>query len=644
MAAESWTGQQQGQQKKQQQQQQQQSQGQQWPVQQKKLVEGGQVLSRLQQQQQQQQQRKQHFQGQQWSAQQKLVEGGQVLSRLLQNQQQGQQQRAGSVSVSAEGRSSLAVCRCTDSLSCYCGWRSHCCRRCWERLGRCNVAAPDYAWVAGALAVLLWDVGTDVMLALSYLGRGERALFALTLAFVLGPSLAVQALSFRWFARDFGARGRAAVASASALSSSSVSATAVSAASATSALRPCCRAGVWAWQGLVHALQLGQAWRYVRVLYLGVQSQRRRPYRRRFQWALMYEYADVSILRLLESFLESGPQLVLQLSIMLQRHHVEPLQCVSSAASLLSLTMVLASYQKALRDSRDDKHRMSYRGALLQMSWRAFTIFSRVLSFALFASIFQLYFVIFLVVHWCIMTFWIITVETDFCMSKWEEILVDMLMGVIYIFCWFNVKEGKTHRRMFAFYLIVLTENSAMMLLWYFNRDPLATDAYALPLLCFSVISFSLGMAIMLVYYGFLHPGGRRFQGMPGSCCSAALNGMTIPQPPSPPHLVPRPPVSLSDAALRGSRELSEADGYTPVFEVRMSPIPPSPAMQYRPEGPVIRVDIPRKKYPAWDAHFIDRRLRGNIYVLEFLTPTATAIQYRDVTLSYEMYEYETTV
>jgi len=42
---------------------------------------------------------------------------------------------------------------------------------------------------------------------------------------------------------------------------------------------------------------------------------------------MMFEYADVNMLRLLETFLESAPQLVLQLCIMIQENKAETLQC-----------------------------------------------------------------------------------------------------------------------------------------------------------------------------------------------------------------------------------------------------------------------------------------------------------------------------
>lgn len=139
---------------------------------------------------------------------------------------------------------------------------------------------------------------------------------------------------------------------------------------------------------------------------------------------------------------------------------------ISSLGSLLSLAWVLASYHKLLRDSRDDQRSMSYRGALLHLFWRLFTISSRVLSLALFASLFHIYFGIFVVIHWCAMAFWVVHGGTDFCMSKWEEVLFNMVVGIVYIFCWFNVKEGRTRYRMVAYYTVVLAENTILTGLW----------------------------------------------------------------------------------------------------------------------------------------------------------------------------------
>ncbi|XP_054848657.1 XK-related protein 6 [Eublepharis macularius] len=584
----------------------------------------------------------------------------------------------------AGGSSSMHICHCCNTSSCYWGCRSACLR---SLLGRAGGAAGragggsdplapgggdgqppspsaaaaqagerpwlDCLWIVLALLVLLGDVGTDLWLALDHYGRRDYLWCGLTLAFVLLPSVLVQILSFRWFVQDYTGGGLGAVQGLTSRGPPMMGSVGGGRRAGpghhagTPGAQRLCRLSVWIWQSVIHLLQMGQVWRYIRTMYLGIQSQRQKEHQRRFYWAMMYEYADVNMLRLLETFLESAPQLVLQLCIMIHKNRAETLPCVSSVASLMSLAWVLASYHKLLRDSRDDKKSMSYRGALIHLFWRLFTISSRVISFALFASIFQLYFGIFVVVHWCAMAFWIIHGGTDFCMSKWEEILFNMVVGIVYIFCWFNVKEGRTRYRMFAYYTVVLTENAALTLLWYCYRDPNTTDSFAVPALCCVFLSFAAGIALMLLYYGVLHPMGPRAKIFASSCCAELLWG--IPLPPDVEPMAPQTPgyraaqATPTRAATEQQEELT-ADTCLPVFQVRaMVPSTPS-GRPYHPEGPLIKIDIPRKRYPAWDAHFVDRRLRRTINILQYVTPTAVGIRYRDGPLLYELLQYESSL
>ncbi|KAL7975924.1 hypothetical protein Chor_005482 [Crotalus horridus] len=436
---------------------------------------------------------------------------------------------------------------------------------------------------------------------------------------------------------------------------------------------------------------------------------------------MMFECADVSMLRLLETFLKSGPQLVLQLSIMLQQNRIDPLQggeeeeveeeeeevevekeeeeeekemeinplspsphpcsrrsphpCgllqlqfhffpgepskthyllpnslfvswegLSASASLVSLAWTLASYQKVLRDSREDKMPMSYKGAMVQILWHLFTIAARAIAFAVFASVFQLYFGIFIVTHWCIMTFWIIQGETDFCMSKWEEIIYNMVVGIIYIFCWFNVKEGRSRCRMSIYYIITLLENAALTGLWYWFREQnVVSEFYALIVVCVVASSFALGVFFMFIYYCLLHPSGTIF-GAQNTGCLCGEEPTTVPRAMGPPpDVITSPPRSLPRTTEREGMP-GDRDSCGPVFQVRPS-MPSTPiARAPRTEGPVIRIDLPRKKYPAWDAHFIDRRLRKTILALEYTSPATPRLQYRSMGASQELLEYETTV
>ncbi|XP_055508636.1 XK-related protein 7 [Leucoraja erinacea] len=383
--------------------------------------------------------------------------------------------------------------------------------------------------------------------------------------------------------------------------------------------------------------------RYLRAMYLGIQSRWHREHERRhFYWRMMFESADINMLRLLETFLKSAPQLVLQLSIMVQRNHIGSLQGLSAAASLLSLAWMIASYQKILRDSRDDKMPMTYMAAITQILWHLFTIAARVIAFSLFASVFQLYFGIFIVSHWCIMTFWIIHGETDFCMSKWEEIIYNMVVGIIYIFCWFNVKEGRTRCRMFTYYFITFLENAALTVLWYLYRDSPITDFEALIIVCVVFSSFALGIFFMFIYYGALHPNGPMFGSQGGCIDGGEQEAVTH----IPAQVITSPPRAMTQCRTTMGEQVppTERDSCMPVFQVRPNVPPPSVPRMLRTEGPVIRIDLPRKRYPAWDAHFIDRRLRKTILALEYTSPTTPCLQYSNISFTHEVLEYETTV
>ncbi|XP_078712767.1 XK-related protein 6-like [Lampetra fluviatilis] len=682
-----------------------------------------------------------------------------------------------------------------------------CCGCCAPRSGLppspVPYSAADLAWGLCGLLTLLLDSGTDAWLSAEYLASRQYWWFGLTLFFALAPSLVVQAFSLRWFAQDFrlGATGSATAAGrcgtvpgadgaatgpAVAVAAGGgeavgtaapppppplTTAAAAGSAGTASAGERCYRGLVWVFQSVVHLLQLGLAWRYVSVAYLGVRSRGEAPCRRRLRWALLYASADASMLRLLLAFLQSAPQLVLQLCVMVQRSRATLVPGVCVCSSLASLAWSVAAYHKTLRDSRDDKRPLGYRAAAAVALWHLLTAASRALAFALFASVFQLYFGVFLVLHWCLVTFWVVHAGTEFCASKWEEILCDLVAGVAGTFCWVSVKGGPSRCRLAAFHALALAENAALALLWWFYRDRRLTDAYAAPALAIVFGSFAAGLGFMLAYYGCLHPsrpcaaGRAGDAGEKGKCAAAAGDDGGVGEParadcclcccngggsagartgssasPAPangsavgapnPRAAPQTPQSNASAragtgatttpvltraggappAVGPAGPAGGAAGPTmtasgpapeqtllvlldtcgsagPIFQVRAASRPPSaywPVLHgasgvgvgmgagggvsvsgvggsgspHTPSrraghgggrgpsrsGPVIRIDMPRRRYPAWDAHVVDRRLRRSIRVLERATPGVVAVRYQGDAAAYELAEYETTV
>ncbi|KAI5616921.1 XK-related protein 4 isoform 1, partial [Silurus asotus] len=508
------------------------------------------------------------------------------------------------------------------------------------RLGgeRRRYGAWDGLWLVAAAAVYFADVATDVWLSVDYYLRRDYWWFGLTLFFVALGSVSVQVFSFRWFVHDF-STSESDTAAADGSSSSGNGRT-------NEKRSAPCSFCLWLLQSVIHIMQLGQIWRYFHTIYLGIRSRHSSENDRwRFYWRMVYEYADVSMLHLLATFLESAPQLVLQLCIIIQTHKLQAVQGMTAAASLVSLAWALASYQKALRDSRDDKKPVSYLAVIIQFCWHFFTIAARVVTFALFASVFQLYFGIFIVLHWCIMTFWIVHCETEFCVTKWEEIVFDMVVGIIYIFSWFNVKEGHTRCRLFIYYLVILLENAALSTLWYLYRSPLGTDAFAVPALCVIFSSFFTGIVFMLMYYAFFHPNGPRF-GRSASLSQLddtnVTSGFSMATEGATNSLRSNRGGTLARDADRDAK-YAERDGCAPVFQVRpTAPSTPS-SRTLRVDETVIRIDVCRNRYPAWERHVLDRGIRRAILAIAN-SPTPPRLQYKDDMLVQERLEYETTL
>uniref|UniRef100_A0A1A8E182 XK-related protein n=1 Tax=Nothobranchius kadleci TaxID=1051664 RepID=A0A1A8E182_NOTKA len=532
----------------------------------------------------------------------------------------------------------------------------------------------DFLWVVAAVAVYLVDVGTDVWLSAHYYINKKYGWFGLTLFFVVLGSFSVQLFSFRWFVHDFSTEDSSdskvdcSQQDGNKLLSGSTSHGDVTAhqnptttqrqASTTSRTTGSTGLGgrtrrpspyynfcVWFGQSIIHIVQLGQVWRYLRIIYLGIRSRRSPEAEQwRYHWMMVYEFADVSMLHLLATFLESTPQLVLQLCIIIQTPGIQNVQGMTAAGSLFSLAWALASYQKALRESRDDKKPITYLGVIIQFCWHFFTIGARVVTFALFASVFQLYFGIFIVLHWCIMTFWIVHCETDFCISKWEEIVFDMVVGIIYIFSWFNVKEGRTRCRLTTYYLVILVENTALSTLWYLYRSPETTDAFAVPALCVIFSSFLTGLVFMLMYYAFFHPNGPHF--------GRSTSGQALDLDPSA-QFSTLPPEGATNSlrSIRGGTaslerdagKYSERDGCMPVFQVRQTV--PSTLVLHAPrlEETVVRIDLCRNRYPAWERHVLDRSIRKAILAID-CSVSPPRLQYKDDGLVQERLEYETTL
>ncbi|XP_072044790.1 XK-related protein 6-like [Amphiura filiformis] len=352
----------------------------------------------------------------------------------------------------------------------------------------------DAGFIIKGVATYIFDVVTDIIACIRYFTIGDIWWGVMTLVFVLIASVTVQAASFRWYMYDNDTQT-------------------VTRKQTKGVFTKMFEKTVWI---PLHVLQLATLNRYLRCLYFGWKSREsKRSFEENYIWKV-YEQRDLTMLRLMEAFMEAGPQLVLQIYIMLQLYIVSALPqfywvtALSAISSLLSLSWALEAYHKALRESLETKNDISYFGFAFRYIWRVSMITSRVTAMALFALQFEFYIFPAIAFHWALMTVWLISQKTEFCETKTEERLFCGVIAVVHIFCFFNMKEGQTRQRMAVYYILVLFENSVMAGLWYYYSGMYINHNYGIMALSFVWAGFFIGILTMMIYYGCFHPNHSR--------------------------------------------------------------------------------------------------------------------------------------
>ena len=91
---------------------------------------------------------------------------------------------------------------------------------------------------------------------------------------------------------------------------------------------------------------------------------------------------------------------------------------VSIVSSLFSLAWSLVAYHRSLRYTFEEKKNLTWQGSILQFLWHFSSITARVIALSLFASVFPKWIGPACVVHWIIMSSWIVIQNTQACNTK----------------------------------------------------------------------------------------------------------------------------------------------------------------------------------------------------------------------------------
>ncbi|XP_072763604.1 uncharacterized protein [Anoplolepis gracilipes] len=257
---------------------------------------------------------------------------------------------------------------------------------------------------------------------------------------------------------------------------------------------------------LLHFLLLGFLHRYLTLFYTAMHSLRNKSsFSRDKNWVYRQE-SDICMLHLFESFMGATPQLILQLYVIATLHHAPLWTSVSTVASFCSLTWAVSTYIRAMHNINRERRNATWVALVLQALWRGGMLLSRIGVLVLAAVFLRAWFFLFLGLHWLFMTIWVILQKTEFCPTVWEERIYNCIIGLIYCFDFFNLREGRSRYRVLVFYTVIVAQNLILLTMYALHfKDTIASD---IMIAIASVIAGSMlvGLTSMSLYYGKFHP------------------------------------------------------------------------------------------------------------------------------------------
>lgn len=390
------------------------------------------------------------------------------------------------------------------------------------------------------------DLISDIILSIEYFNSSKFWLGFMTLMLVLVPNITLSLFSLSWYIDKY---------YSSKIIKETQNSTQPKEDIPIKPVSTCDSITFWITTILFVVFQIDLIWKYIQGLIYTIKGWACRSLYKNLAWEKYYIEkqikcdTDIGMLRLIDVFMDSGPQVLLQLYVITTQNlnesgsanlivftfrdfkttSLEFKQFFSILSSLLSMGYALAGYQRCLRNqqfifcletNKPLPRPMSWSSTIMQFIWYLFLIAPRVLSMAIFASTFRSWFFMIIFTHWLIMYFWILRLKTNYCITSpdfqsenyiynaREEIFekfYDFVCSFIYIFVYFNLKSGSTRYRYLIYYIIFYNENLIFSISYFFFSKEINL-VYKLSMLLIVIIGFWVAITFQILYYLHCHP------------------------------------------------------------------------------------------------------------------------------------------
>lgn len=348
-------------------------------------------------------------------------------------------------------------------------------------MDRARYSCMDFTFSVVGVCTFLVDWGSDVWVAAEFYRRGDLWWFGVLVGLMVLSSVVVQTFSWFWFRYDRALPGFSGQSESRAV---------------------LCGDRVRVFR-LLHVLQLGFLCRHISAIRQGFKVWWRQEAGSEYA---IYLTHDLSMLRLIETFCESAPQLTLMIYVLLRANRARTVQLVSVVASTTSVAWMVVDYHRSLRSFLPDKAQQDWGSSLVYFLWNLLLIAPRVAALALFSSVLPGYIAVHFLLQWPALVLWAWRQRTDFMDSVGGEWLYRATVGLIWYFSWFNVAEGRTRGRGLIYHGFVAADGGILLATWWRYREAAPTEPYALALLVALPLTYLLGLLFKALYYCCFHP------------------------------------------------------------------------------------------------------------------------------------------
>uniref|UniRef100_A0A8C6J4S6 XK-related protein n=2 Tax=Melopsittacus undulatus TaxID=13146 RepID=A0A8C6J4S6_MELUD len=339
----------------------------------------------------------------------------------------------------------------------------------------------NFIFLLGGIIIYVVDIGVDFWVASKYFCQGQYSWSILILCFRGLSLLIMQIFSYEWFKNDWEGTDT----------------------------------GKLKWIFLVHLFQCGIFIRYWFALKYGCQA----AFKQKdsgdapetdspnlLQKQAIDVMTDINMLRVFKTFLETTPQLCVQIYILMEHGKSNFSQYVAIIMSFCGISFSAVDYQISLRKSLPDKDEFPVLSKLVYLFYKLLTITSWILSITLITLLSVRSSVILLILLWICGFTWTVKQHTTFCKSKKMEYLYRTVVGIILIFTFFNIKGRKT-KVCISIYYATHTVVTLGILFVYLSWKPSIIKEISFTIVSIlTILSLVLGIIFLVVYYRCFHP------------------------------------------------------------------------------------------------------------------------------------------